>query len=197
MLILVGAKITWEEDGFQFGFKRWQGWAVSKVLWKWIPNDEGSQARENAKVISLAFVLLEFQHEGTVSLRSRAYCTSRNVDMLQFRDVSKTRTIYNTDETHTSDFILNTFWNGIKLVPHFFYLFFLQERCWVVVAGCQENDESSSKSFEFSGEVGECMTALGVPMTEETVVVVKPWDWGYTGSNKSWLRLRWKTCGLN
>ena len=44
----------------------------------------------------------------------------------------------------------------------------------MVVAGCQENDESSSKSFEFSGEVGECMTALGVPMTEETVVVVKP-----------------------
>ena len=34
----------------------------------------------------------------------------------------------------------------------------------MVVAGCQENDESSSKSFEFSGEVGECMTAsLGVP----------------------------------
>ena len=45
-----------------------------------------------------------------------------------------------------------------------------------MVAGCQEN-ESSSKSFaEFSGEVGECMTALGVPMTEETVVVVKPLD---------------------
>ena len=29
-------EILWEEEGFQFGFK-WQGWAVSKVLWKWIP----------------------------------------------------------------------------------------------------------------------------------------------------------------
>ena len=26
-------EILWEEEGFQFGFKRWQGWAVSKVLW--------------------------------------------------------------------------------------------------------------------------------------------------------------------
>ena len=32
----------------------------------------------------------------------------RSVDMLQLRDVSKTRTIYST-ETHISDFILNTF----------------------------------------------------------------------------------------
>ena len=31
-------KILWEEEGFQFGFKRWQCWAVSKVLWEWIPN---------------------------------------------------------------------------------------------------------------------------------------------------------------
>ena len=31
-------EILWEEEGFQFGFKRWQGWAVSKVLWEWIPN---------------------------------------------------------------------------------------------------------------------------------------------------------------
>ena len=31
--------------------------------------------------------------------------------MWQFREISKTRTIYST-ETHTSDFILNTFWNG-------------------------------------------------------------------------------------
>ena len=30
------------------------------------------------------------------------------IDMQQFRDVSRTRTIYST-ETHTSDFILNTF----------------------------------------------------------------------------------------
>ena len=38
VLILVRMEILWEEEGFQFGFKRWQGWAVSKVLWEWIPN---------------------------------------------------------------------------------------------------------------------------------------------------------------
>ena len=38
-------EILWEKEGFQFGFKRWQGWAVSKVLWEWIPN-VGSKARE-------------------------------------------------------------------------------------------------------------------------------------------------------
>ena len=38
VLRLVGAKILWEDKGFQFGFKRWQGWAVSKVLCEWIPN---------------------------------------------------------------------------------------------------------------------------------------------------------------
>ena len=51
-------EILWEEEGFQFGFKRWQGWAVSEVLWEWIPN-VGSKAREGAKAMSLAFVLLE------------------------------------------------------------------------------------------------------------------------------------------
>ena len=40
-------EILWEEEGFQFGFKRWQGWAVSKVLWEWIP-DVGFKAREGA-----------------------------------------------------------------------------------------------------------------------------------------------------
>ena len=29
VLILVRMEILWEEEGFQFGFKRWQGWAVS------------------------------------------------------------------------------------------------------------------------------------------------------------------------
>ena len=32
--ILAGMKILWEEEGFLFGFKRWQGWAVSKCLRK-------------------------------------------------------------------------------------------------------------------------------------------------------------------
>ena len=50
-------EILWEEEGFQFGFKRWQGWAVSKVLWEWIPN-VGSKARESAEAMSQAFVLL-------------------------------------------------------------------------------------------------------------------------------------------
>ena len=60
--------------------------------------------------------------------------------MQQFREVSRTRTIYST-ETHTSDFILNTFWNG-KLVQ------FFQERCCVVMTGCQEN-KSCSKVLNF------------------------------------------------
>ena len=68
VLILVRMEILWEEEGFQFGFKRWQGWAVSKVLWEWIPN-VGSKARESAEAMSLAFVLLDFQHVG---LRRRA-----------------------------------------------------------------------------------------------------------------------------
>ena len=41
----IRVEILWEEEGFQFGFKRWKGWAVSKVLWEWIPN-VGSKARE-------------------------------------------------------------------------------------------------------------------------------------------------------
>ena len=60
--------------------------------------------------------------------------------MQEFRKVSRTRTIYST-ETHTSHFILNTFWNG-KSVQ------FFQERCWVVVTGCQEN-KSCNKVLNF------------------------------------------------
>ena len=63
VLILVRMETLLEEEGFQFGFKRWHGWAVSKILWDWIPN-VGSKAREGAKTISLAFVLLDFQHAG-------------------------------------------------------------------------------------------------------------------------------------
>ena len=54
-------EMLWEEEGFQFGFKRWKGWAVSKVLWQWIPN-VGAKAREGAEAMSLALVLLDFQH---------------------------------------------------------------------------------------------------------------------------------------
>ena len=60
----------------------------------------GSKAKESAKALSLAFVLLDFQYAG---VRRRAECTRRRVDMQQFREVSRTRTIYST-ESHTSDF---------------------------------------------------------------------------------------------
>ena len=65
-------KILSEEEGFQFGFKRWQGWAVSTVGWEWIPN-LGSKARKGAKALNLAFVLLDFQHAG-VSYVLQHYC---------------------------------------------------------------------------------------------------------------------------
>ena len=47
-------KILWEEEGFQFGFKRWQGWAMSKVLWEWIPNDCGVQSKRRCESICIA-----------------------------------------------------------------------------------------------------------------------------------------------
>ena len=77
---------------------------MSKVLWESIPN-VGSKAREGAKAMSLVFVLLDFQHVG---VKRRVKCMRQSIDMQQFREVSRTRTTYNT-ETHTSDFILNTF----------------------------------------------------------------------------------------
>ena len=83
---------------------------------------------------------------------------------------SRTRNIYST-ETHTSDFIFNTFWNG-KPVQ------FLQERCWVVVAGCQEN-ESCSKVLYFLEMLDDRIRCTH----EETVAVVKLWE--NIGSNKS------------
>ena len=60
ILILVGAGVTWKGESFQSGFKRWQGWAASKVLWEWIPI-VGSKARESAKAESLVFVLFDFR----------------------------------------------------------------------------------------------------------------------------------------
>ena len=115
VLILVRMEILWEEEGFQFGFKRWQGCAVSKVLWEWIPN-VGSKARESTEAMRLAFVLLDFQHAG---VRRRAQCTRWSVDRQQFREVSRTRTIYST-ETHTIDFscIIWSFWQGHMWCVH-------------------------------------------------------------------------------
>ena len=77
VLILAGVEILWEKEDFQFVFKRWQGWAVSKVLWEWIPHVE-SKARESTKAMTLVFVLLDFQHAG---VRRRAQCTRWSVDM--------------------------------------------------------------------------------------------------------------------
>ena len=90
--------------------------------------------------------------------------------MQQFREINRTRTIYST-ETHTSDFILNTFWNG-KPVQ------FFQERCWVVVTGCQEN-KSCSKVLNFLERFDDRIRCTH----KETAAVVKPWK--DVGSNKS------------
>ena len=55
VLISVGVEILWEEEGFQFGFKRWRGWVMSKVLWEWIPN-VGPKARESTKAMTCIFI---------------------------------------------------------------------------------------------------------------------------------------------
>ena len=90
--------------------------------------------------------------------------------MQQFREVSRTRTIYST-ETHTSDFILYTFWNG-KPVQ------FFQERCCVVMTGCQEN-KSCSKVLNFLERLDDRIRCTH----KETVAVVEPWK--DVGGNKS------------
>ena len=90
--------------------------------------------------------------------------------MQQFREVSRTRTIYST-ETHTSDFILYTFWNG-KPVQ------FFQERCCVVMTGCQEN-KSCSKVLNFLERLDDRIRCTH----KGTVAVVEPWK--DVGSNKS------------
>ena len=69
VLILVRMKTLWEEEGFQFGFKRWQGWAVSMVLWEWIPN-VGSKAREagNPTIQTQDSWLLHKSHESCICI---------------------------------------------------------------------------------------------------------------------------------
>ena len=46
----VRCSVNWAIPSFQFGFRSWQGWGVSKVLWEWIPN-VGSKAREGVKTV--------------------------------------------------------------------------------------------------------------------------------------------------
>ena len=77
VLVLVRMEILGEEEGFQFGFKRWQDWAVSKILWEWIPN-VGSKARECVKATSLAFILLDFQHAG-VRYSRETHCSRKTL----------------------------------------------------------------------------------------------------------------------
>ena len=59
VLIPAGEEVLWGEEGFQFGLKRWQSWALSKLFREWVPN-AGYKVRERAKATSLAFVLLDF-----------------------------------------------------------------------------------------------------------------------------------------
>ena len=44
LLILVWTEIVWEEEGFQFGFKRWHGWAASKASWVCVVQQSGRVA---------------------------------------------------------------------------------------------------------------------------------------------------------
>ena len=127
---------------------------------------KGSKAREGVKTMSLAFLLLDFQYVG---VRRRALCTRWRVD---YR-----KTIYSI-ETHTSDFILNTFWNG-KPVQ-----FFLQERFWVVVVRCQEN-EPCRKVLNFLERLDDRIRYTH----KQTVAVVKSWQQVLAASSVRNLRI--------
>ena len=56
-------EVLWKNKGFQVRLKRCKSWALPDVLWEWIPNI-GSKISESAKAVSLAFVLLDFEHAG-------------------------------------------------------------------------------------------------------------------------------------
>ena len=79
----------------------------------------GSKARESAKAMSLAFILLDFQH-ADARKKSVMYETECRHAAVQR---GKQDQNHLSTETHTNDFILNTFRNG-KPVQ-----FFFQERC--------------------------------------------------------------------
>ena len=161
VLIVVGAKILWEEEGFQFGFKHWQSWAVSKVLWVWIPN-VGSEAREGVKATSCAFALLDFSACGCQKKGVVYEMECRHVAVQRGKQDRNHLQHWNTcKQLH---YILNMFWNG-KPVQ------FFQERCWVVVAGCQKN-EFCSKILNYMERLDDRIRCTH----EETVAVVKPWE---------------------
>ena len=109
--------------------------------------------------MSLAFVLLDFQRVG---VRERAQCTSRSVDMQQFRDVSSTRNIYSTG-TDTSDFIFKYVltWEASVVFPGEV----------MSGGGGVPRERVLQQSFEFSGEVGDI---IGCTHEETAAAVVEP-----------------------
>ena len=119
--------------------------------------------------MSLAFVLLDFQHAG---VRSRVSCTRWSLYIpVEVDGVSRTRTIDST-EIYTINFIFNMLWNGKSV-----QFIFPAEGCWVVVSRCQENETCSN--FQFWGDNGW----QNKMYPDETVAVVKPWE--VIGSKKS------------
>ena len=91
--------------------------------------------------MSLAFVLWDFEHAG---IRRRAKRARRGADMQEFREVSRTGSIYSM-EAQACNFVFNALLNG-KPVQ------LLQERCRVVMTRCQE--DVLQQGFELSREVG-------------------------------------------
>ena len=73
---------------------------MSKVLWEQIPNVV-SKAREGAKAMSLAFVLLDFQLAG---VRRRAQCTRRSVDMQQHAHGKRSHVQVEDPAVHVREF---------------------------------------------------------------------------------------------
>ena len=77
VLIQVRAEILWEEEGFQFGFERWQGWAMSKVLWDWVNSKCGVRSKN-------------WRSTKNETLKSTSV---RNLELLWFVDIAKLRTV--------------------------------------------------------------------------------------------------------
>ena len=98
VLIPAGEEVLWGEEGFQFGFKRWQSWALSKLFREGVPN-AGYKVRERAKATSLAFVLLDF---------SACRCQKKSAvhETIHSEDIAKKHgTVLYKLTTHTSQLI--------------------------------------------------------------------------------------------
>ena len=180
VLILVGADILWEEECLALKDDRVEQCLrfCGSEFQMWGPKQEKVQKPWVLCLYCWIFSMWvsEEEHSAQDGVQT---CNS-----LLFREVSRTRTIYIT-ETHKNYFIFNTFWNG-KPVQ------FFQEGCWVVVAGCQEN-ESCSNILNFLERLDDRIRCTH----EETVAVVKPWEDIIESNKESWLHLQWETCRLN